>query len=76
MRQIVRPHIQSLRSSPWKGNSKYNNQNIALNTLGLTELTNKDGEFCPASCPTQAWSSATLLEFFHDLSEIQDKNEP
>lgn len=34
---------------------------------GLTELTNKDGEVCNDSSPTQAWSSACLLDLFYDL---------
>lgn len=34
---------------------------------GLTELTNKDGEFCEDSSPTQAWSSGCLLDLFYDL---------
>ena len=34
---------------------------------GLTELTNKDGEYCAASCPTQAWSSSTILDALHSL---------
>ncbi|CAN6674729.1 glycogen debranching enzyme [Trichomonascus vanleenenianus] len=42
---------QWLHESPW---------------AGLTELTNKDGEFCNDSSPTQAWSSATLIEVFED----------
>ncbi|KAK9462891.1 glucanotransferase domain of glycogen debranching enzyme-domain-containing protein [Lipomyces oligophaga] len=33
---------------------------------GLTELTNKDGQLCHDSSPTQAWSSATLIDLFHD----------
>lgn len=40
-----------IRTSPW---------------AGLTELTNKDGEVCDDSSPTQAWSSATLIEVFED----------
>lgn len=37
---------------------------------GLTELTNKDGEFCYDSSPSQAWSSATLLDLFADGFEL------
>ena len=35
---------------------------------GLPELTNKDGAFCAGSCPTQAWSIATLIEALDELS--------
>lgn len=34
---------------------------------GLTELTNKDGDICQDSSPTQAWSTGCLLDFFYDL---------
>ncbi|AMD20400.1 HDL344Wp [Eremothecium sinecaudum] len=35
---------------------------------GLPELTNKDGSFCKDACFSQAWSSATVLDFFFDLT--------
>ena len=35
---------------------------------GLPELTNKDGAFCEGSCPTQAWSIATLIEAINELA--------
>ena len=35
---------------------------------GLPELTNKEGSFCEGSCPTQAWSIATLIEALDELS--------
>ena len=33
----------------------------------LPELTNKDGAFCPGSCPAQAWSVACLIEAIEAL---------
>jgi glycogen debranching enzyme len=37
---------------------------------GLPELTNRNGTFCRDSCPTQAWSASTLLDFLHDVHQI------
>lgn len=34
--------------------------------LGLPELTNLNGKFCPDSCATQAWSVATALEALYE----------
>lgn len=43
---------------------------------GLPELTNKNGEFCQDSSPTQAWSAATLLDLFYDLwSSFEDEDQ-
>lgn len=48
----IQPHIEWIKTSPW---------------AGLTELTNKDGELCNDSSPTQAWSSSCLLDLYFDL---------
>ncbi|KAI3632832.1 hypothetical protein MIR68_008907 [Amoeboaphelidium protococcarum] len=36
---------------------------------GLPELTNQDGADCFDSCPSQAWSMATILDLLHDLKD-------
>ncbi|KAJ3244446.1 hypothetical protein HDU78_010990 [Chytriomyces hyalinus] len=48
-------HIRDLVSNPF---------------AGLPELTNANGEYCHHSCPTQAWSSATLLEAVADMHDL------
>ncbi|MCJ1474632.1 hypothetical protein MMC13_003292 [Lambiella insularis] len=37
---------------------------------GLTELTQKNGEFCPDSSPTQAWSAGCLIDLYYDAKEL------
>ncbi|CAI2172544.1 650_t:CDS:10 [Funneliformis geosporum] len=38
---------------------------------GLPELTNANGAECYHACPTQAWSSATLLDLFDDIKKLE-----
>lgn len=52
VKNILSRHYTHLERSPWKG---------------LPELTNENGQYCPFSCETQAWSLATVLEVLHDL---------
>lgn len=59
IQNILSKHYAHIKTSTWKG---------------LPELTNKDGAFCAGSCPTQAWSIATILEVNKIL--INDKNMP
>ncbi|KAH6709101.1 putative glycogen debranching enzyme [Leptodontidium sp. MPI-SDFR-AT-0119] len=44
----------AIKESPW---------------AGLTELTNKNGEFCSDSSPTQAWSAGCLIDLYHDAAQ-------
>ncbi|KAF7719021.1 Glycogen debranching enzyme [Penicillium ucsense] len=46
---------KALRESPWKG---------------LTELTNKNGEHCGDSSPTQSWSAGCLLDLYYDAAQL------
>lgn len=48
------PHIKHLRESPFRG---------------LPELTNTNGSKCEASCDTQAWSLATVLDAVYDVHQ-------
>ncbi|KAL2136999.1 hypothetical protein VTI74DRAFT_10475 [Chaetomium olivicolor] len=41
---------------------------------GLTELTQKGGEECPDSSPTQAWSAGCLIDLYMDAAEEQAKS--
>ncbi|KAG5998640.1 hypothetical protein E4U52_006436 [Claviceps spartinae] len=40
---------------------------------GLTELTQKGGEYCPDSSPTQAWSAGCLIDLYMDGYEEQQR---
>ncbi|KAJ1915336.1 bifunctional 4-alpha-glucanotransferase/amylo-alpha-1,6-glucosidase [Tieghemiomyces parasiticus] len=51
--QILLEHKTTIASTPF---------------AGLPELTNAHGAFCAGSCPTQAWSAATILTFLEDLA--------
>ncbi|MDI1493541.1 MAG: bifunctional 4-alpha-glucanotransferase/amylo-alpha-1,6-glucosidase [Ramalina farinacea] len=42
---------------------------------GLAELTNKGGELCRDSSPTQAWSSGCLIDLFYDASELSQEED-
>ncbi|CAL8347014.1 unnamed protein product [Merluccius merluccius] len=52
VKHILPRHYTHLEGSPWKG---------------LPELTNENGQYCPFSCETQAWSVSTILEVLYDL---------
>jgi len=52
VKNVLSQHYTHLERSPWKG---------------LPELTNENGQYCPFSCETQAWSVATVLEVLYDL---------
>ncbi|XP_037642883.1 glycogen debranching enzyme isoform X1 [Sebastes umbrosus] len=52
VKNVLSRHYTHLERSPWKG---------------LPELTNENGQCCPFSCETQAWSLATVLEILYDL---------
>ncbi|KAI4898069.1 hypothetical protein NFI96_018072 [Prochilodus magdalenae] len=57
VKNVLSKHHIHLERSPWKG---------------LPELTNENGQYCPFSCETQAWSIATILEALHDLCDAED----
>ncbi|KFO26879.1 Glycogen debranching enzyme [Fukomys damarensis] len=52
VKNVLSRHYVHLERSYWKG---------------LPELTNENGQYCPFSCETQAWSIATVLETLYDL---------
>ena len=52
---ILLPARNHMKHDPW---------------AGVPELTNKDGQLCPDSCNTQAWSASTLLDFFETAHKL------
>ncbi|RIB00968.1 glycoside hydrolase family 13 protein [Gigaspora rosea] len=52
----LKPHRESIETNAW---------------AGLPELTNADGAPCHHSCPTQAWSAATILDLFDDIKKLE-----
>ncbi|ORY60201.1 glycogen debranching enzyme [Pseudomassariella vexata] len=48
---------EMIESSPW---------------AGLTELTQKNGEYCGDSSPTQAWSAGCLIDLYMDAAEYAE----
>jgi len=56
LHRILLPARQHIKNDPW---------------AGIPELTNKDGEMCPDSCNTQAWSASTLLDFLEVVHRMQ-----
>uniref|UniRef100_A0A3P8XNX5 Glycogen debranching enzyme n=1 Tax=Esox lucius TaxID=8010 RepID=A0A3P8XNX5_ESOLU len=52
VKSILSQHYVHLERSSWKG---------------LPELTNENGQYCPFSCESQAWSISTVLEVLHDM---------
>ncbi|XP_006015059.1 glycogen debranching enzyme isoform X2 [Alligator sinensis] len=52
VKNVLSRHYVHLERSSWKG---------------LPELTNENGQYCPFSCESQAWSIAVILEVLYDL---------
>ena len=50
----------------WKRMTEHKKHFWHSEWAGLTELTNKDGDICNDSSPTQAWSAACLLDIYLD----------
>jgi len=59
VQQLIQHHRQHIKEDKWQG---------------LPELTNENGKFCYFGCPTQAWSSATILDSLYDMHCLVEKN--
>lgn len=55
VRNRISAHVKHIENSPW---------------AGLPELTQKDGAYCSDSSPTQAWSSAQLIQALVELEKL------
>ncbi|KAL1917905.1 uncharacterized protein VTP21DRAFT_3739 [Calcarisporiella thermophila] len=60
VQRTLLPHKRYIQNSPW---------------AGLPELTNKDGAPCTDSCPTQAWSAATILDLIWAVKDEFQKRQ-
>ncbi|KAF9557321.1 glycoside hydrolase family 13 protein [Agrocybe pediades] len=55
LHELLLPAKAHVQKDPWRG---------------LPELTNENGAFCHDSCPTQAWSASTLLDFLAGVNRL------
>ncbi|KAF8511839.1 glycoside hydrolase family 13 protein [Hysterangium stoloniferum] len=53
---LMLPLRSYIQNDPWRG---------------LPELTNRNGAYCHDSCPTQAWSSSTILDVLNDVHNFE-----
>lgn len=61
------PHLKLARYIPPLKKTLFN-----APYAGLPELTHPNGKYCPDSCATQAWSSATIIDALYDLHHNQE----
>ncbi|XP_047142337.1 glycogen debranching enzyme isoform X1 [Hydra vulgaris] len=61
--------IEDVRQRIYEILSNHKRELLHSDWAGLPELTNKNGELCHHSCPTQAWSMASILEVLYDIHQ-------